>query len=163
MIFELFAKENISFEEDKYKVFGNEILSEYDKKGVEKKFISFMKMIENEQFRYLELDLPKITSNYELRLEQYNFKKTDKTANTALNRIECEEDLLNAYNKLKLIFDKSFSYAEKVIFIDYFVIKREREIICSKLGIGHSLFDRIKLSMQIKTALGLKWENIKNN
>ena len=162
MIFELFAKEVIHYDDDDYKILSYDNQSEYDKKEVEKRFKDLLKNIQEVQFKFLDLAVPNISQNYEIRYEKFTVNISDPTYNIAVKRIETRDELIKTYTILKKVYDQSLSYAEKVIFTDFFIINRSREVIEEKLHCGNERFYHIKNSCLIKFALALNWEGIKN-
>ena len=83
------------------------------------------------------------------------------TLKTVIKSIETEEELLTTYNTMKSIFDNSFSYVEKIIFIDFYIMNRSREISKEKLRIGNERYSLIKNSCLVKFGLGFNWKNIR--
>lgn len=163
MVYELFINEEIKYVDDDYRILDMDNINKFNKQLIFEKFLNMLKCIKEEECRYLDLSYPSVCQNLETRYEKFMFNKTSPTEKYALDRIETEEDLLYAYNRLKTIFDKSLSYYEKVMFIDSFLLKKTRESIERRLCIGNEKFYQIRNSCLIKFALGLNWENIKIN
>ena len=145
MIFDLFANEKVSFIDDDYKVFEKEIIDKYDIEYLKEEMKKFIKNIKEVQYKYIGICSLKVTSNYELKVD-CSYPNSDMTLKTVIKSIETEEELLTTYNTMKSIFDNSFSYVEKIIFIDFYIMNRSREISKEKLRIGNERYSLIKNS-----------------
>lgn len=162
MIFELFAEEIVEYADDDYKIFEQEIISKYNMDYITDKMNEMLKNIKEVQYKFIGINKPKVTANYIMKYEQFTNNKSNPTFKAVVNRIETEEQLIEAYNRIKNVFQYSLSYAEKVIFIDFYIINRSRDIIKEKLRIGNDRYTLIRNSCLIKFALGLRWEEIEN-
>ncbi|MCI8460546.1 MAG: hypothetical protein HFE81_04045 [Bacilli bacterium] len=160
MIFDLFANEKVSFIDDDYKVFEKEIIDKYDIEYLKEEMKKFIKNIKEVQYKYIGICSLKVTSNYELKVD-CSYPNSDMTLKTVIKSIETEEELLTTYNTMKSIFDNSFSYVEKIIFIDFYIMNRSREISKEKLRIGNERYSLIKNSCLVKFGLGFNWKNIR--
>ncbi len=160
MIFEVFTKEDINYIDDDYKLLDNEIIDKFDKKGIENRFKELLIVIHEQECKYLNFIIPSLTSNYEFKPEKFVNNKSDPTAKVAIELIETEKELSEAIAYLKLIYDKSLSYYEKVFFVDYFLLKKSVDLIRGQLNIGTDKYYSIKNSCLVKLALGLNWKNI---
>lgn len=126
MIFDLFANEKVSFIDDDYKVFEKEIIDKYDIEYLKEEMKKFIKNIKEVQYKYIGICSLKVTSNYELKVD-CSYPNSDMTLKTVIKSIETEEELLTTYNTMKSIFDNSFSYVEKIIFIDFYIMNRREK------------------------------------
>lgn len=160
MIFQLFAEESIEYEDDDYKIFEQEIINKYDIDLITNKMKEMLKNIKEAQYRFIGVSKSKITSNYIIKYEQFTSCKSDPTYNTALGRIETEEELIEVYNMLSNVFKHSLSYAEKIIFVDFYITNRSRDTIKEKLRIGNERYTLIRNSCLVKFGLGIGWKNI---
>lgn len=147
--------------EDDYKLFDLDNLEKYNKKYIEEKFKNMLKCIKEEECKYI--CGASLNRNTTIRYEQLTFNRSDPTARLAIERIESEEDLLEAYTLLKKIFDLSLCYVEKIIFVDYFLLKKTRDNVEERLHIGNDKFYQIKNSCLLKFALALNWKDILMN
>lgn len=160
MIFDLFANEKINFMDDDYKVFEKEIVEKYDIEYLKEEMRRFIKNIKETQYKYIGICSLKVTSDYELKVD-CSCSHSDITLKTVIKSIETEEELLATYNTMKNIFDNSLSYVEKIIFIDFYIMNRSREISKEKLRIGNERYSLIKNSCLVKFGLGFNWKNIR--
>ena len=122
-------------------------INKFNKQLISEKFFNMLKCIKEEECRYLDLSYPSVCQNLETRYEKFLFNKTSPTEKYALDRIETEEDLLYAYNRLKTIFDRSLSYYEKVMFIDSFMLKKTRESIERRLCMVMKNFTKLEIAV----------------
>ena len=158
MFFELFVNQNLSYKEDDYKILDTDIIEKYNINNLEIRFKNMIKDIKNSQYKYLNIPYANIEYSYEPKYEQHINHFRDSTGKKAIERIETEEELKEAYSILKNIFDNNLAYYEKIIFIDLYLLKRGRKTITEKLHIGTKIFLKIRESIIIKFALGLQWE-----
>lgn len=158
MFFELFVNQNLSYKEDDYKILDTDIIEKYNINNLEIRFKNMIKDIKNSQYKYLNIPYANIGYSYEPKYEQHTNHFSDPTGKKAIERIETEEELKEAYSILKNIFDNNLAYYEKIIFIDLYLLKRGRETITEKLHIGTKTFLKIRKSIVIKFSLGLQWE-----
>ena len=161
MLFDLLIKIEIKYEDDDYKIFEQSIIDMYNMDNVQYDFYDELKYIKLLQYKYVDLSLPDLVIDYEDKIGKIDtYNVSDPTFLTVKKREETKDELLDYYHKFKLIFDNSLSYAEKVIFIDFFILKKGREAIKDRLRIGNERFKVIKNSCLIKFALGLEFENV---
>lgn len=158
MFFELFINQNLTYEKDEYKILDSDIIEEYNAEKIEERFKNMIKDIKNCQYKYLNIPYANIGYSYEPKYEQQMNRHSDPTCKKAIDRIKTEEELKEAFSLLKNIFDNNLAYYEKIIFIDLFLLKRGRETITDKLHIGTKTFMKVRKSLVIKFALGLRWE-----
>lgn len=157
MIFDLFANEKVDFIEDDYKVFEKDIIDKYYIEYLKVEMKRFIKNIKEIQYKYVGICSLKVTSDYEMKVD-CSYRNSDPTLKTVIKSIETEEDLMVIYNKMKNIFDNSLSYVEKIIFIDFYIMNRSREISKEKLRIGNERYSLVKNSCLIKFGLGFNWK-----
>lgn len=160
MIFDLFANEKIEFMDDDYKVFEQEIVDKYNVDYIKEEMKDFIKSIKEAQYKYVGICSLKVTSDYEMKVDCLYSYNSDPTLRAVIKNIETEEDLIKIYLNMKNIFDNSLSYVEKIIFVDFYIMNRSREIIKEKLRIGNERYSLIRNSCLIKFALGLNWKAI---
>lgn len=163
MFIDNFVKEDVKYIDDDYKILDIDNIEKYDKKNIEEKFKKLLMCIKEEECKYLCLNCSNMSRNNDVRYEQHTIHKSDPTAKVAIERIETEEDLVFIYEVLKKIFDLSLCYSEKVVFVDYILLKRTRDYVEKRLHVGNDKFYQIKNSCLIKFALALNWKNIKVN
>lgn len=161
MFFDMFTKEEINYVDDDYKILDNDSISTYDNKEIENRVKKLINNIKELECKYLEFIITNITPNYEIKEEMFSLKRSDKTGNAALKRIETEDDLKKIYNKFNFIFNNLFWYYEKVVFVEMILLKRTKETMKQMLCIGSDKLYQIKKSLLIKLAIGLRFENIK--
>lgn len=161
MFFDMFTKEEINYVDDDYKILDNDSISTYDNKEIENRVKKLINNIKELECKYLEFIITNITPNYEIKEEMFSLKRSDKTGNAALKRIETEDDLKKIYNKFNFIFNNLFWYYEKVVFVEMILLKRSKETMKQMLCIGSDKLYQIKKSLLIKLAIGLRFENIK--
>lgn len=162
MFFDLFINIEVKFEDDDYKIFEQSIINMYNIDNIQNEFNDELKYIKLLQYKYVDLSLPDLVIDYEDKIGKIDtYNVSDPTFFTVKKREETKEVLLEYYHKFKLIFDNSLSYAEKIIFIDFFILKKGRESIKDRLRIGNERFKVIKNSCLIKFALGLEFETIR--
>lgn len=160
MIFDLFANEKIEFIDDDYKIFEQEIVEKYDTDYIKDEMKEFLKKIKEIQYKYVSTCSMKVTSDYEMKVHCSYSYNSDPTLRVAIKKIETEEDLMNTYHSMKNVFDNSLSYIEKIVFVDFYIMNRSREIIKEKLRIGNERYSLVRKSCLIKFALGLNWKDI---
>lgn len=164
MFFDLFINIEIKYEDDDYKIFEQSIIDMYNMDNIQHDFYDELKYIKLLQYKYLDLSLPDLSRDYDDKIGKINtYNVSDPTFLTVKKREETRDELLEYYHIFKLIFDNSLSYAEKVIFIDFFILKKGREAIKDRLRIGNERFKVIKNSCLIKFALGLEFEDIRES
>lgn len=108
MFFDMFTKEEINYVDDDYKILDNDSISTYDNKEIENRVKKLINNIKELECKYLEFIITNITPNYEIKEEMFSLKRSDKTGNAALKRIETEDDLKKIYNKFNFIFNNLF-------------------------------------------------------
>ena len=162
MFFDLFTKNEITYAQDDYKLLNNITLKAYDNKLIESRIKNLISNIQEMECKYLEFIIPSLTPNYELKLEMFTIKKSDPTGNSAIKRIETEEDLRNSYNRFNFIFNNLFCYYEKVVFVEMILLKRTKDTMKEMLCIGGDKLYQVKHSLLVKLAIGLQWDDVKN-
>ena len=162
MFFDLFTKNEIVYAEDDYKLLNNVSLNAYNNKLIEYRIKNLISNIQEMECKYLEFIIPSLIPNYELKEEMFTIKKSDPTGNSAISRIETEEDLKNTYSRFSFIFNNLFCYYERVVFVEMILLKRSKETMKQMLCIGGDKLYQIKHSLLVKLAIGLQWEDIKN-
>lgn len=160
MIFEQFIKEKVEYVADDYKILNKEITNKYDIQLIKLKMNKMIETIKEAQYRFFNFEIPDITYNYKNNYQKYNNGIKDSTYSLIAEKIQTEEELSNTYIKMKNIFDNSFSYAEKVVFINVCIAKKNREFVKEKLKIGSEKYTLIRNSCFIKFALGFNFKDI---
>lgn len=164
MFFDLFINIEVKFEDDDYKIFEQSIIDMYNIDNIQYEFNDELKYIKLLQYKYVDLSLPDLVIDYEDKIGKIDtYNVSDPTFFTVKKREETKDELLEYYHKFKIIFDNSLGYAEKIIFIDFFILKKGRESIKDRLRIGNERFKVIKNSCLIKFALGLEFENVRKS
>ena len=161
MFFDLLSKLEIKYEDDDYKIFQQSIIDKYNMEEIQIDMNDELNDIKLLQCKYVNLSIPDFAIEYESDLLRGNkYSVSNPTLNAATKRIETKEDLLNRYFQFKSVFENSLSYAEKVVFIDFFILRKGREPIKERLRVGNERFKVIKSSCLIKFALALDFESI---
>lgn len=158
MFFDLFINTEIKYEDDDYKIFEQSIIDMYNIDNIQYDFCDELKYIKLLQYKYVDVCIPNFDVDYSNCMSGNDHHISNPTYTKAKKRIETKEELENYCLKFKNIFNSSLSYAEKVIFIDYFILKKGRESVKERLRIGNERFKVIKSSCLIKFALGLDFE-----
>ncbi len=162
MFFDLFINIEIKYEDDDYKIFEQSIIDMYNVENIQCDFYDELKYIKLLQYKYVDECIPSFDVDYNKCILSNDYYISNPTYTKAKKRIETKEELENYCLKFKKIFNNSLSYAEKVIFIDYFILKKGREPVKERLRIGNERFKVIKSSCLIKFALGLDFEKANN-
>ena len=124
MFFDLFINTEIKYEDDDYKIFEQSVINLYNIDNIQYDFYDELRYIKLLQYKYVDLSLPDLIVDYEDKIGKIDtYNVSDPTFFTVKKREETKDELLEYYDKFKLIFDNSLSYAEKIIIIDFFILK----------------------------------------
>ncbi len=159
MIFEKFIELEVKYVDDEYKLLEQNTIDLYNIEKIQDDFYDELRYIKLLQCKYIGLEIPDMTVNYE-KTTHSNYNIYDPIYNNVEQRKETEDELMSLYYKMKGIFDNSLSYMEKIVFIDFFIKRSGRESIKNRLRIGNERFKLVKTSCLVKFALGLHFENI---
>ena len=114
-----------------------------------------MEVIGEWKYAYINLIPPKITPNYEIKYEKFDFKVSDGVGDYVQKKVDMERKIDNTYLKLKKIMENL-----NVLELDYFDMTYYQKLsdvkIENRLNIGHTQLIHIKKSCIIKIALGLE-------
>lgn len=162
MFIEMFTKNQIVFAQDDYKLLDNICIGEYKTKDIETRMKYLLSSIKELECRYVNYILKNLSHKYEFREEMFTQRKSDPTGNGAIEHIATEEELEDAFDSFKTIYDNLFCYYEKVMFVEMMLLGRSKEAMLEYLNIGTEKFYHVKKSLLVKLAIGLNWESIRN-
>lgn len=129
-------------------------------KVLENKLLSIFDKIHNLQDKYKVLSIPKITPNYELREEQFLNNTGSKIEQNAIAKENIENELQYYIKAFTQLFDTSFCYYERTLFIDFYIKKLSRDAIIADLNIYKDKFYEIKYSLLVKIGQAFGWIEI---
>ena len=114
------------------------------------------------RFRYHHINPPKITQNYEIRLEGFIPIVSDPVGNYVEKKIDSEKEVEKFYNDLAGAF-RTLSISELVYIKNAYYNRLKEELICDLLNMSRDSLRRIKESAIIKIAMyfGVDVENDK--
>lgn len=162
MFVEMFTKNEIIFAQDDYKILDDVCIGTYNTKAIEERMKEFLMNIKEMECKYFAFIIRNLTQKYELKEEMFTGNRSNPTEKTALERIQTKEDIEEAFDSFRLIYNNLFSYYEKMVFVEMILLNRSRDSMKDILNVGQEKIYQIKKSVLVKLAIGLNWENIKN-
>lgn len=160
MFFDRFVKYDGKVEPltiDDYKILSDELIRKYDVISLQKKIHIVLLDIENKQMKYEDSD-GYIYRTFEREPEKYNTIISKITENEGCTRAELSIELDQLYIKFKYVYDNKFSYIEKSLFMQLYILKRSGNSIRRILHIAYPKFQNINNSILIKLGRYLNWE-----
>ena len=104
------------------------------------------------QYKYINIQTPKITTNYEVRYECYVPKKTDPVGRYIERKFDAYNEVEEFYGEMTDVFAR-MNKDEKVFFTENLLNKKSEEYVAEKLGISRKGLKPIKYSCVIKLAI----------
>ena len=163
MFFERFVKYDGKVEPltiDDYKILSEELIKKYDVSLIQIKLRDTLLDIEEKQMKYEECDgYTKHTNDYEP--EKHIIGLSKKVENDGCTRADISTELDNLYKEFKYVYDTKFSYIEKNLFMQFYILKRSGNSIRRILHIAYPKFQTINNSIIIKLGKYLDWDEAK--
>lgn len=160
MFFDRFVKYDGKVEPltiDDYKILSDELIKKYNINLLQNKIHMVLLEIEDKQMKYEESD-GYICHNYEYEPEKHNTGIPMITEKEGCTRADISIELNQLYSQFKYVYDTKFSYLEKNLFMQFYILKRSGNSIRRILHIAYLKFQSINNSILIKLGRYLNWD-----
>ncbi len=112
--------------------------------------------LERASYKYPQMELPNLVSNYDVHYEQKSLPNKNTTLNYVIKKIETEEEFLKLYAQLGQIY-KELCLEEKEYFVNCLLHRTlTDEGFAEKMNISSMAMRKIKKSVVLKITEGLK-------
>ncbi len=163
MFFERFVKYDGKVEPltiDDYKILSDELIKKYNVISLQNKIHDVLLDIEDKQMRYEECD-GYISHTNEFEPQKHNNSVSLSKENEGYTRAYLSSELDELYTQFKYVYDTKFSYLEKNLFMQFYILKRSGNSIRRILHIAYPKFQSINNSILIKLGKYLNWDEAK--
>ncbi len=160
MFFDRFVKYDGKVEPltiDDYKILSDELIKKYNVNLLQNKIHMVLLEIEDKQMKYEEND-GYVCHNYEYEPEKHNTGISMITEKEGCTRADISIELDQLFFQFKYVYDTKFSYLEKNLFMQFYILKRSGNSIRRILHIAYPKFQSINNSILIKLGRYLNWD-----
>lgn len=163
MFFEKFVKYDGKVEPltiDDYKILSEELIKKYNTSLLQDKLHNLLLDIEEKQMKYDEID-GYTKQSFDFEPVKYNIGVSNLIENQGCTRADISLELDSLFLQFKYVYDTKFSYIEKNVFMQFYILKRSGNSIRRILHIAYPKFQTINNSIIIKLGRYLNWEEAK--
>lgn len=146
-----------------YGLLDKRFLAKFDLEQIEKNVDDIMSNFFKAQYKYLGIDPPRMTTNYEISYSMITNISSDRIGKYIENKLDTEKDIQNFYSVMANAIQRMNMY-ERVYYTEFLLNGKSERYTAERIGVSRNGLIPIRNSCIVKIALafGREVEKIYN-